>query len=141
MSWAQVRKAFLSFRPADIFWSYAFQDYLLLGAIYGFFGGYQCFNLGLYGAVSDVSSVADRTTRLSILNGVFSLGYVVGTQIGSAMYTNVGNFYAIFGLSCVFGVAGILYTVFVVKESVTREEDSGQDYNPWDLSNLAASFR
>ena len=118
-----------------------FLDHLLWGAIYGFFGGYQCFNLGLYGAVSDVSSVADRTTRLSILNGVFSLGYVVGTQIGSAMYTNVGNFYAIFGLSCVFGVAGILYTVFVVKESVVREEDSGQDYNPWDLSNLAASFR
>ena len=119
----------------------AFLDYLLLGAIYGCFGGYQCFNLGLYGAVSDVSSVADRTTRLSILNGVFSLGYVVGTQIGSAMYTNVGNFYAIFGLSCLFGVAGILYTVFIVKESVIREETSDEEYSPWDLSNLAASFR
>ena len=116
---------------------------MLLGAIYGFFGGYQCFNLGLYGAVADVSSVADRTTRLSILNGVFSLGYVVGTQIGSAMYTNVGNFYAIFGLSCLFGVAGILYTVFIVRESVSviREENDGDDYSPWDLSNLAASFR
>ena len=120
----------------------ASKDHLLWGAIYGFFGGYQCFNLGLYGAVADVSSVADRTTRLSILNGVFSLGYVCGAQIGSAMYTHVDNFYAIFGLSCFFGVAGILYTVFIVRESVVRDGNSDESRSsPWDLSTLAASFR
>jgi predicted MFS family arabinose efflux permease len=57
--------------------------------------------------------------RLSILNGVFSFGYVVGTQLGSVMYTNVKDFYSIFGLSCLLGVFGILYSMFIVKVSKT----------------------
>ncbi len=113
-----------------------------MGSVAGLFGGYQCLNLALYGYVSDVSSLEDRTMRLSILNGVFSLGYVVGTQIGSQLYVAVKDFYSIFSLSCLMGVIAILYTIFIVEESVRRDQsDPDDDYRPYDLSNVVASLR
>ena len=58
---------------------------MLWGSVAGLTGGYVCLNIGLYGYVSDVTSAEDRTMRLSILNGVFSAGYVLGTTIGNVL--------------------------------------------------------
>ena len=59
---------------------------LLWGSVIGVTGGYQCLNMGLYGYVADVTTAKDRTMRLSVLNGVFSLAYVIGTSLGSQLY-------------------------------------------------------
>ena len=56
-------------------------------------GGYVCLNIGLYGYVSDVTNAENRTTRLSILNGVFSAGYVIGVTLGGKLYKYYQNFY------------------------------------------------
>ncbi len=77
--------------------------WLLLGSLVGLTGGYQCLNMGLYGYVSDVTSARDRTMRLSVLNGVFSLAYVCGNVMGSRIYEANGNYYLIFGISCGIG--------------------------------------
>ena len=40
----------------------------------------MCLNIGLYSYIADTSSPTNRTLRMSILTGVFSLGYVIGVQ-------------------------------------------------------------
>ena len=52
----------------------------------GLTGGYICLNVGLYGYIGDVTSAESRTARMSVLNGVFSLGYVVGNILGGQLY-------------------------------------------------------
>ena len=116
-------------------------NYLLLGSVLGLFGSYTCLNLGLYGYVSDVTSDADRTTRLGVLNGVFSAAYVVGTTMGAQLYKNVGNYYVIFGISCLIGVTSILYTIFFVEESVSRSQEERESHRFFDLGNIAESLK
>ncbi|XP_059094311.1 thymic stromal cotransporter homolog [Tigriopus californicus] len=126
--------------------NYAFFDdwgtnHLLWGSLNGAFGGYQCFNMGLYGYVSDVTSVEARTTRLSILNGVFSLGYVIGTSLGGVLFSQVGDFYVIFGISIILAVCGILYTVFIVPESVNATQEERDNHHFIDWKNVLESLR
>ena len=62
-------------------------DHLLWSsALTGIFGATQCVNMGLYGYVADATTAENRTSRLSILNGVYSLAYVVGTTLGSRLF-------------------------------------------------------
>jgi len=93
-------------------------QHLLWGSIAGLTGGYICLNIGLYGYVSDVTSPENRTTRLSILNGVFSAGYVIGTSLGGKLYKTFGSYYLNFGLSIAFGLVGMLYAIFFIEESI-----------------------
>ena len=95
---------------------------LLWGSVAGLTGGYICLNIGLYGYVSDVTDSENRTTRLSILNGVFSAGYVIGITLGGKLFKYYQNYYLNFGLSILCGVLGILYAVFIVNESIQKEE-------------------
>ena len=57
-----------------------------MGSVVGLTGGYICLNVGLYGYIGDVTSSESRTARMSVLNGVFSLGYVVGNLLGGQLY-------------------------------------------------------
>ena len=57
-----------------------------MGSVVGLTGGYICLNVGLYGYIGDVTSAESRTARMSVLNGVFSLGYVVGNILGGQLY-------------------------------------------------------
>ena len=110
---------------------------LLWGSVAGITGGYVCLNIGLYGYISDVTSAEDRTMRLSILNGVFSAGYVLGTTIGGKLYKAFDNFYLNFGLSIGFGLIGIIYTFYGVTESV---EGSGSMVKFFDVQNVRQSL-
>ena len=103
----------------------------------GITGGYVCLNIGLYGYISDVTSAEDRTMRLSILNGVFSAGYVLGTTIGGKLYKAFDNFYLNFGVSIGFGLIGIIYTFYGVTESV---EGSGSMVKFFDVQNVRQSL-
>ena len=61
---------------------------------------------------------------MSILNGVFSLGYVIGTTLGGKLYKNYANYYLNFGISCGLSIFGIIYTLCFVKESITIDEET-----------------
>ena len=112
---------------------------MLWGSVAGLTGGYVCLNIGLYGYVSDVTSAEDRTMRLSILNGVFSGGYVLGTTIGGKLFKAFDNYYLNFGVSIGFGVLGIIYTIFLVSESIFPQEARNVKF--FDARNVRESLR
>jgi MFS family permease len=119
--------------------------HLLWGSVAGLTGGYVCLNIGLYGYVSDVTNSDNRTMRLSILNGVFSAGYVVGVTIGGKIFKYAESYYLNFGLSCVFGLLGLLYSIFFVRESVVATgpnsvDDASKRRGFFDLNNVRDSL-
>ena len=61
---------------------------------------------------------------MSILNGVFSLGYVVGTTLGGKLYKKYANYYLNFGISCGLSIIGVMYTLIFVKESIVIDEET-----------------
>ena len=86
-----------------------------------------------------MTSPDNRTTRLSILNGVFSAGFVIGTSLGGKLYKTYGSYYLNFGLSIAFGVAGMIYATFAVKESIIPN-DQEERRNFFDLNNVFESI-
>ncbi len=109
----------------------------------GLTGVYVCLNIGLYGYVSDVTTSENRTMRLSILNGVFSAAYVIGTSLGGKIYKIYDNYYLNFGISLVFSVIGLVYAVFFVKESIVNDDNdrtSGIGRTFFDLQNVKDSL-
>ena len=114
--------------------------HLLWGSVAGVTGGYVCLNIGLYGYVSDVSTAENRTTRLSILNGVFSAGYVIGTSLGGKLYKMYGNYYLNFGISIGFGVVGMIYAIFITKETITQEDIGREKRRFFDFKNVTESL-
>ena len=79
----------------------------------GLSGGYVCFNIGVYSYIADITSSRTRTSRMSALNGIFSLGFVVGIQLGSV----ITQYWTVFLLSSLFGTLGLLYTLVVLREA------------------------
>lgn len=130
------------FYIVNYYWFYQIASiHLLWGSVAGLTGGYVCLNIGLYGYVTDVTSAENRTMRLSILNGVFSAGYVIGTMLGGKIFKHFRSFYANFGISIAFGILGMLYAVFFVKESVVKsEETNGSARGFFSLSNVKDSL-
>ena len=130
------------FYIANYYFLYINPLHLLWGSVGGVTGGYVCLNIGLYGYVSDVTSPENRTTRLSILNGVFSAGYVIGTSLGGKLYKMYGNYYLNFGISIGFGIAGMLYAIFVTKETNVGQEQSSEERKRsfFDLKNVTESL-
>ena len=112
---------------------------LLWGSVAGLTGGYVCLNIGLYGYVSDVTNTEDRTMRLSILNGIFSAGYVLGTTLGGKLYKAFNNYYLNFGISIGFGLLGILYTMIRVPESIQAHDNNGRG-RFFDIQNVKESL-
>ena len=116
---------------------------LLLGSVVGLSGGYICLNIGLYGYIGDVTSAENRTSRMSILNGVFSLGYVAGTTIGGQLYKHFANYYLNFGVSLGLAFFGAGYAAFLIPESVdvnsASEEVRSRKF--FDLANVKESLR
>ena len=77
----------------------------------------MCFNVGVFSYLSDTSTPENRTSRMSILTGIFGFGSIIGIQIGG----NVTNYIIVFVSAAVLGVAGICYTVFVLEESLDKK--------------------
>ena len=115
-------------------------NHLLWGSIAGITGGYICLNIGLYGYVSDVTNSENRTMRLSILNGVFSAGYVIGISLGGKLYKYYQSFYLNFGLSILCGFLGMIYAVIFVKESI-KKDDHETKHGFFDFRNVMESLK
>ena len=76
----------------------------------------MCLNVGIFSYISDTSTMENRTSRMSILTGIFGFGSIIGIQIGG----NVTNYSAIFIAAASLGIIGICYTVFVLEESLDK---------------------
>lgn len=81
-------------------------------------------SISVYHKIDDVTNSTNRTTRMSILNGVFSPGYVVGTTLGGKLYKKYANYYLNFGVSCGLAVSGIMYTHLFVRENIIMGEET-----------------
>jgi len=92
-------------------------EFLLTSGVAGLSGGYVCLNIGLYSYIADTTLPDKRTCRMSLLNGIFSLGFVLGVQLGAA----VSGYWVVFLLSLGFGCLGLFYTIVVLEESVEKE--------------------
>eukprot|EP00092_Neocalanus_flemingeri_P040034 GFUD01043604.1.p1 GENE.GFUD01043604.1~~GFUD01043604.1.p1 ORF type:complete len:483 (+),score=90.62 GFUD01043604.1:175-1623(+) len=98
-------------------WDQLPAEFLLTSGIAGLSGGYVCLNIGLYSYIADTTLPEKRTCRMSILNGIFSLGFVIGVQLGAA----TASYWVVILLSLGFGCLGLSYTIFVLKESNRKE--------------------
>ena len=93
-------------------WEELRAEYLLISGVAGLTGGYVCFNIGVYSYMADITTSTTRTYRMSILNGIFSLGFVGGISLGS----RITQYWIVFLLSSLFGSLGLLYTLLVLRE-------------------------
>ena len=79
---------------------------------------------------------------MSILNGVFSLGYVVGTTFGGKLYKTYANYYLNFGISCGLSIIGIMYTLIFINESIVIDEETRMNRKGFfNLDNVKESLR
>ena len=76
----------------------------------------MCLNIGLYAYIADTTTTQNRTWRMSILTGIFSLGYVIGVQIGGRIHSYVVIFTLALGLSFL----GFFYSILVLEESLQK---------------------
>ena len=128
--------SFLSMFINLFWWSELPAQFLLFSGLAGLSGGYVCFNIGVYSYTADVSSRERRTMRMSLLNGIFSLGFVIGIQVGS----RVSSYLIIFLVSTMLGCLGLLYTLIIIKE-VPRTVNTKSEQSAFGLSPVKESFR
>ena len=117
-------------------WEELRADYLLVTGLAGLSGGYVCFNIGVYSYTADVSKSENRTMRMSILNGIFSLGFVIGIQTGSS----IKSYWTVFILSTTFGCLGLLYTLLIIKET-KKNVDPTHSVSFFECSAIRESFQ
>ena len=92
--------------------------------------------------IGDVTNSTNRTMRMSILNGVFSLGYVAGTTLGGKLYKKYASYYLNFGISCGLSVIGIIYTICLIRESIVIDEETKRRRKGFfNLENVRESLR
>ena len=56
------------------------------------------------------------------------------------MYKTYGNYYLNFGISIGFGIAGMLYAIFITKESIKKSDKDQQKRNFFDMKNVTESL-
>ena len=73
---------------------------------------------------------------MSILNGIFSLGFMAGVQIGA----RIASYLVVFVLSIIFGCCGLFYTLLVVQDSRTEFKKEAQK-SILDRTHIIESFK
>jgi len=70
--------------------------------------------------MADITNELERTSRLSVLDGTDYISTMLGTFIGAPLFKFFG-YYAVFGTSGSLAFIGVLYAVFIVKESLPEK--------------------
>ncbi len=79
-------------------------------------GGYVCFYLACYSYIADISDTKSRTKRLSLIDGLFPLGFYIGNASAGYIKKNLGFMYN-FSLGMLFAMIAMGYTCIFVKDS------------------------
>ena len=83
----------------------------------------------------------DRTIRMGIVNGADSFGIVLGNILGGKLYKEFSNFYLNYCISIGICILSIIYILFLVPETVTKNQNIKQKQERFfSLSNIKQSF-
>ena len=96
-----------------VWWDELPAQFLLLSGVAGLGGGYPLFNLGVYSYLADSVPADSRTSRMSLLGGLFSLGFVCGIQASAAISSFPTAFLLSLGLACL----GLAHVWLVLEEA------------------------
>jgi len=97
------------------FWS-ASAQYILLSAMYSFFGGTTTLLIGVYSFIADTTSTETRTTRVAVLDVAIITGWTSGNFLSAIVYEYCG-FYGTFGTTIGLLVLVFLFILFCLEES------------------------
>ncbi|TIB38105.1 hypothetical protein E3P86_01835 [Wallemia ichthyophaga] len=86
-------------------------------AISSAFGGQAAFGFAMATLVSNITSVCDRTTKLSYLEGTAFLGLTIASAFGGYLPAVTGNFLSPYYFSFVIYVLCTLYLRFYIKDT------------------------
>ena len=84
-------------------------------------GTYVAYYLAVYSYITDITPGMSRTYRLSVVDGVDYVSTSIGTRISGPLYITYLGYYGVFGCSAATCVLAFLYLVFMVKESLRKE--------------------
>ena len=74
----------------------------------------------------DITAKETRTRRLSLLDAWMPIGFMVGTPVGVWIRNHYG-LVTLYTVATTVSLAAIIYVLFVVRESRSRQKDGTQD--------------
>ncbi|XP_071747857.1 probable peptidoglycan muropeptide transporter SLC46 [Lepeophtheirus salmonis] len=98
-------------------------QYYILSAICGLGGGLPLFLAATFSYITDISSVEQRNTRISLIDGSLFIGLPLGSIFSGMMLKKIG-YVGIFSTSIALMVTSFIYVLLRINNSV-----SGNDYN------------
>ena len=93
-------------------------EYLLFECLQEVTGGSTMFYLAMKSYLCDITTKEERTTRLAVADAFMSVGWLIGMPAGTRIKKNFG-YTALFSTTLGIAVAGFLYTLIFLKDSVT----------------------
>ena len=101
-------------------------------------GGKYVFYMASYSYISDVSDPRTRTKRFAFLDGVFPIGFNLGTFFGGIIKKKLG-FYYNFGLGMLCATLAILYCIFFVKDSRIARDERTRNEQALEMKSFSSS--
>ena len=89
-------------------------------------GGSILFYLGAYCYMADVTSPADKTIRLALLDGLIHIGFYVGNALAGPIKKHLGLKYN-FAFGVLFTVISAAYTIIFIKESLVKSKEKNKE--------------
>lgn len=74
----------------------------------------------------DITAKETRTRRLSLLDAWMPIGFMVGTPVGVWIRNHYG-LVTLYTVATAVSLSAIIYVLFVVRESRSRQKDGTQD--------------
>lgn len=89
-------------------------------------GTWAVFNMAVYSYVADITPIETRTKRMGWLDAIWYSGGPIGTWMGGWLYQCYG-YVTVFTVSSVLWIICLVYVIFVVKESIVKEESKPKE--------------
>ena len=85
-----------------------------------------------YTYIADVTSEEERTARVSVLDAIMMLAKPLGNLIGAKVFL-VAGYYPVFALSGLFALAGALYVMVSLKETLPAQKSDNEKTTFWEV--------
>lgn len=91
-------------------------------------GGTCALITGVFSYITDVTTKSDRPTRMAYLEASLYVGLLLGSMSSSYILKLTSATY-VFGIAGIASFGGVLYVIFMVKESIQQDEAIGKFVN------------